>query len=173
MSPSGPARGPSFTGHDRRRLRRALAQANEVRLFRRIQAVWYVAAGHSVQAAAELADVDRSSVHRWVQIYLETRDPASLADAPRPGRPRQADDLDEELLAELLALDPRTLGYRATSWTAALLARHLREECGCPVSERTLRRRLEEYDWRWKRLRHVYAERDPHMVQKKGVFAAA
>jgi transposase len=96
-----------------------------------------------------------------------------LADASRSGRPREADDLDQEFLAEILSQDPRPLGFRATTWTVPLLTAHLREDCGCPLSERTVRRRLHEFDYGWKRPRYVYHERDPHVAQKKGRFAAA
>lgn len=161
----------AFTGGDRQRLAAALSQATEVRYFRRLQAVLQVAEGVSVSAVAQRAKVDRSTVHRWIQTYGQTCQPVSLAEASRAGRPREASDLDEELLAELLVRDPRSLGYRATSWTAPLLRRHLEEECGCPVSERTLRRRLHEYGWNWKRLRYVYGQRASHISQKKGAFA--
>ena len=169
-SPSCPT---VFTSADRRQLTAALSQAASVRQFRRLQAVRHVAEGHSVSEAAQLVGVDRSTVHRGGASYLRPRRAATLADAPRAGRPREADDLDEEPLAELRAQDPRPLGYRATTWTAPLLTTHLKPECGCPVSERTLRRRLHEYGWRWKRLRSVFCGRDPHVGQKKGAFAAA
>lgn len=76
---------------------------------------------------------------------------------------RQAEDLDAYGLAEVLAQDPRTLGYRATGWTVPLLTTHLNQKCGGRVSQRTLRRRLEQYGWRWKRLRYFYQERAPHI----------
>jgi len=173
MIESADARGFVLTGHDRRRLAVALSQANDVKLFRRLQAVRQVAEGRSVREAAHFAGVDRSTVHRWLQTYQQSRRPEDLLDEARPGRPRAADDLDADLLAGVLAQDPRTLGYRATGWTAPLLATHLNEECGCPVSERTLRRRLEQYGWRWKRPRYLYGQRDPHIGQKKGAFADA
>jgi transposase len=91
-----------------------------------------------------------------------------LLDEVRPGRPREAEDL-----AEVLAQDPRPRGYRATGWTAPLLTTHLNQECGCQVTERTLRRRLEQYGWRWKRPRYVSQERAPHSGQKKGALPAA
>lgn len=166
------ARQVSFTAQDRRRLAEALARASDVRLFRRLQALLWVAEGESVRAAAQRAGVDRSTLFRWLQTYLVRRCPDDLGDAARPGRPREADDLDDKLLNEVLAQDPRTLGYRATSWTVPLLATHLRQECGCPVSERTLRRRLHEYRWRWKRLRYMYCAREPHVAQKKSSFAS-
>ncbi|WP_237050022.1 winged helix-turn-helix domain-containing protein [Microvirga ossetica] len=39
---------------------------------------------------------------------------------------------------------------------------------GLAVSPRTLRRRLHEAGYRWKRPRYVYVERAPHLAQKKG-----
>ena len=163
----------AFTTQDRRRLTAALAQAEDVKFFRRLQVVLYLAEGGSVDTAAHFARVDRSTVHRWLQLYQQARRPEDLRDEARPGRPREAEDLDADWLAEVLARDPRTLGYRATGWTVPLLTTHLNQECGCPVSERTLRRRLEQHGWRWKRPRYVYHERAPHIGQKKGASPAA
>jgi transposase len=162
-----------FSGHDRRRLRKAFQETHDLSLFRRIQAVLRVAEGCSVAEAARQAGVNRSSVHRWVELYLQNHQPQDLLDRPRSGRPHEADELDQELMAAILAQDPQQLGYRATTWTVPLLATHLREECDCPVSARTVRRRLHEFDYSWKRPRYVYHERDPHVAQKKGRFAAA
>src|SRR5918912_1253039 len=78
----------------------------------------------------------RLSVQRWVARYLWARDPRVLADRVRPGRPRVAAVFTPERLAALLATDPRALGYRATTWTAPLLAQHLRSREGVAVSER-------------------------------------
>jgi transposase len=80
-----------FTGQDRRRLRRALPQAQSARLFRRWQAVLRVAEGASIAEAADGAIVDRSTVHRWVKRYQQGHRSERWADAPHPGRPRQAD----------------------------------------------------------------------------------
>jgi transposase len=162
-----------FTATDRRRLARAQAEAWDVRVFRRLQAVLRVAEGMPVTEVARQAGVNRTSVHRWVNAYQTSRQMGELADAPRMGRPRAAEGVDQHRLAAVLAQDPRTLGYRATNWTAPLLAAHLRDQLGCAVSERTVRRRLREYGWRWKRPRHVYHERAAHIGQKKGRLSAA
>jgi transposase len=162
----------SFSGHDRRRLAARLKQTSELHLFRRVQAVLRVAEGEPLSVVAQRLHLSRRSVHRWVKIYLRRHQADDLRDAPRTGRPRAADGL-EERLAELLAQDPRQLGYRATTWTAALLATHLTEECGCRVSERTLRRRLHEDGWRWKRPRSIFSQREAAVGQKKRAFAAA
>jgi transposase len=106
-------------------------------------------------------------------LYWQNHQPEDWQDRPRSGRPREAEDLDQELLAVILAQDPQPLGYRATTWTVPLLATHLREDCDCPVSARTVRRRRHEFDYGWKRPRYVYHERDPQVAQKKGRWSAA
>jgi transposase len=163
----------AFSWQDRQRLRRAVVEAATARLLRRVQAVLRVAEGYPLAEAARLSGVDRTSVHRWVGAYLHRHVVADLQDRPHTGRPRETDDLDAELLEAVLSQDPRTVGYQATTWTAPLLATHLREEYGCVISERTLRRRLREYDWRWKRPRYLYRERAEHVAQKKGRLFAA
>jgi len=172
----GTAGGDGLTQRDRRRLSRALALAvaREAWLYRRLEAVLLVAEGTSVSEVARHVRVAGRSVQRWVARYLRERDPVALADRPRPGRPRAAADRTPERLAAVLAADPRTLGDRATTWTAPLLAHHLghlrarggHEELA--VSERTLRRRLRERRYRWKRPRYVYHERAAHTAQTKG-----
>jgi transposase len=158
----------AFTWRDRQRLAQALAAARTASLYRRLEAVLLVAEGEAASEAARRVRVASRSVQRWVRQYLGRRDPCALADRPRSGRPRAAPALTAECLAAVLATDPRTLGYRATTWTAPLLAHHLRTYHGLAVSERTLRRRLREQRYRWKRPRYVYHARAPHVAQKKG-----
>jgi hypothetical protein len=90
-------RSSGFSWQDRRRLVRALQEAHDVPLFRRLQAVLRVAEGGSVSGPARPAGVDRSRRPRWVKLYLQTHQVESFADAFRSGRPREADELAEEL----------------------------------------------------------------------------
>ena len=158
-----------FTPADRRRLERALSAASETRLYRRLEAVLLVAEGHPISEAARRVRAARLSVRRWAERHSVDRDAAALADRPRRGRPRSAPSLTPRRLAAALARDPRDCGYRATSWTVPLLACHLREHHGLTVGGRTLRRRLHEAGYRWKRPRYVYAKRATHLAQKKGL----
>lgn len=160
----------AFTRSDRRRLARALGNTTHARTYRRIAALLALAEGDSVTTVSRRTRVDRTTVHRWVERYLATRDPDALADEPRPGRPR-ARALSAERLARLLAADPRELGYQTATWTTPLLAAHCTERFGCAVSPRTLRRWLHDHGYRWKRPRYRYAHRAAHLAQKKGLFA--
>ena len=137
-------------------------------MYRRVEALLLIAEGQTVAEAARRCHVDRSSVHRWRGQYGARRDAAGLADRPRSGRPRQSSWLTPRRLAAGLARDPRRCGYLATSWTVPLLVHDLATQEGVAISARTLRRRLHEADYRWKRPRHVYAGRATHLAQKKG-----
>lgn len=164
------SRTSAFAEADRQRLRDTLDEAKEARLYRRIYAVLLVAEGHAIGEAAERVRVDARSVRRWCHRYLEHRDLAALLDAPRCGRPATAVALESDEVAASLARDPRTLGYASTTWTVPLLGRHL-EQCGYRLSERTLRRRLHAFGYRWKRPRYRYSARPTRRERgaKKGL----
>ncbi len=117
--------------------------------------------------AARRCRVDRSSVHRWLVQYRARHEPTALRDRSRSGRPRLHHTLTPQRLAAALARDAHRCGYQATSWTVPLLAHDLAAK-GLAVSPRTLRRRLHEASYRWKRPRYVYVERAAHLPQKKG-----
>jgi transposase len=167
------SRGVRLSGADRKRLAAALETAREARVYRRVEALLLVAEGQTVAEAARRCHVDRSSVHRWLGQYGARRDAAALADRPRCGRPRQSGRLTPRRLAAVLARDPRRCGYLATSWTVPLLTHYLAAQDGITISARTLRRRLHEAGYRWKRPRYVYAGRATHLAQKKGLWSGA
>jgi transposase len=152
---------------DHKRLAAALSTAREARVYRRLEALLLVAEGYSVAEAARRCRVNRSSVHRWLAQYRAEHDATALRDRPRSGRPRLHHALTPRRLAATLARDPRRCGYQATSWTVPLLAHDLAAK-GIAVSPRTLRRRLHEAGYRWKRPRYVYVQRAIHLPQKKG-----
>lgn len=138
---------------------------------RRLEALLLVAEGHTVAEAARRCRVDCSSVHRWLAQYIARRDATALADQPHSGWPRRDSRLTPWRLAAALARDPRRCGYRATSWTVPLLAHYPAAHDGIAVSARTLRRRLHEAGYRWKRPRYIYVQRAAHLAQKKGAWS--
>jgi len=157
-----------FDRYDPRRLARALEHASEVRLYRRLQAVLLVALGWAVREVARVTAARPWAIYNWVRRYLRTHQPESLHDAARSGRSPTARRITDARVVRELRRDPLRLGYNTTGWTVSLLAEHLRQKYGCPISARTLRRRLHRLGLRWKRPRYVYATKDPHRTQKKG-----
>jgi transposase len=161
-----------FTPYDRRRLAKALKGVSDARLYRRLQAVLLVARGRPVGEVAQIAGVSLRSVYHWVESYLRDHRTDDLQDRPRSGRPPAAGTITDECIAAEHRKDPGQLGYSATGWTAALLAKHLSRTYHCEITERTLRRRMRALGLRWKRPRYVYAGKEPHRAQKKGRLSA-
>ena len=168
------AAGFVFTCHDRRRLKAAMLRVRDARHYRRLQAVWLVAQGHSVGATAELLNASRRWVTKALAQYRARRRPEDLAEGKRSGRPPVAPGLSRERLTALLQSDPMSLGYAAVGWTAPLLSAHLRR-CGESASlcGRTRRERLHAAGLAWKRPRYVFGQKEPHRAQKKGPSRAA
>lgn len=162
-----------FDQYDRRRLARALERASTVPIYRRLQAVLLVAQGFLVLAVAGITGAKPAAVYDWVQRYLRAHRPDDLAAAPRSGRPATASAITDARILREFRRDPRRLGYQTTGWTVVLLAAHLGHKYHCPISARTLRRRMRDLGLRWKRPRYVYADKDPHRAQKKGGLSAA
>jgi len=161
-----------FDSYDRRRLLHALQRAPDVRTCRRLQAVLLVAQGWPVLEVARSTGTRPWGVYSWVRRYLRTHRPDALDDATRSGRPQAAARITAARIVRELRRDPLHLGYNTTDWTVALLARHLGRKYHCPISPRTLRRRMRRLGLRWKRPRYVYATKDPHRAQKKGRLSA-
>jgi transposase len=162
-----------FDPYDRRRLAAALRRATDIRTYRRVQAVLLMAQGRSVHEVAQITGARPWAIYDWVRRYLRTHSADSLVDAARCGRPRAAQAISDARIIREFRRDPLRLGYSTTGWTVDLLATHLGRKYGCPISARTLRRRMRALGLRWKRPRYVYAEKDPHRAQKKGGSFAA
>lgn len=157
-----------FTAHHRRRLRRALVEADDVRLFRRLQAVMLVAGGSPVAEAAALAGLSPRTAYHLTGQYLRAHSVAALHERARSGRPPVAAEITAERILAELARSPLALGYRTNVWTVELLAGHLARRYECSISPRTLRRRMRQAGLRCKRPRYFYSEKEPHVRQKKG-----
>ncbi len=110
-----------LTSWQRRRLRRQLREACDVRLFRRTLAVLEFDQGRSAADIARMLGVTRQTVHNWLAAFATTPPPDTLAEGERPGRPRLLDEDDLELLESLLDCSPPDVGFPHVSWTAPLL----------------------------------------------------
>lgn len=162
-----------FNHHDRRRLRKACQHTRDARLYRRLQTVRLVAEGRPPEEVAQNMGVSLRAVYDWMHRYLKAHRVQDLQERPRAGRPPLATVLTPARIVKEFRRNPLRLGYNTTTWTVPLLATHLRRRYDCPLTARTLRRRMKELGLRWKRPRYVYAHKEPHRAQKKGALFAA
>jgi transposase len=141
---------------------------DDVRLFRRIQAVMLVANDSSFAEAAAITSLSVRTVYHLVGQYLSAHSVVALHEQARSGRPPVAAQITGQRILAELARSPLRLGYRTNVWTVELLAAQLGTRYKCSISPRTLRRRMREVGLRCKRPRYVYSEKEAHLPQKKG-----
>ena len=155
-----------LTAAQRRTLERGLARARDAALFRRILALLEVDAGWPVGEVARRLRVARRSVQRWIAQYRRQPNVETLRHQAGQGRPRRWDQALEARLELALRQRPTDLGYVGTGWTVPLLQQWLASDRpGPPLSVATLRRRLRERDYVWKRFRYVLKP-DPQREKK-------
>jgi transposase len=101
------------------------------RLRERLEMVKGAALGWDVAAIAAWCGRTEATVRRWLGA-LHDGGVTALGDAPRAGRPRQADGA---YLAALAAVEtePRTLGQASDVWTSARLSTYLAETTGVRI----------------------------------------
>ena len=159
-----------LTASQRRKIRTRLRETHDVRLYRRLLAVLEFDRAKSGSANAELLGGSCQSVYNWITRFKHGGDGCELIDAPRSGRPARAGEVVSVSLKTLLILSPEWFGYYATHWTVQLLKNQLRQNTGEEYSSDTIRRRLHELGYVWKRPR-TYS----HLIRserKNAKFAA-
>ena len=158
-----------LTTAQRRRLERELTLARDAAFFRRVFALLEIDAGRPLEEVARQLRVSVRSVYRWIERYRTHPSLEGLCHQPGQGRPLRWDERWEALLPAVLARCPKDFGYVATGWTVPLLQQVLAQGRPEPVlSEDTIRRRLHERGYVWKRFRYVLTA-DPQREKKMPV----
>src|SRR5437899_9427385 len=113
-----------LTYREQHMLEELAAQTTDARILRRAQGVLWVASGESPEAVSARLGVSQRTIYYWHERFQGRRGRdfrTRLADGTRSGRPRTALEIIDPLLEAVLDQEPRTVGYRATVWTAPLL----------------------------------------------------
>lgn len=158
--------GWSLSLAQQRALERQLRHIHDAGTWRRLLALLHAGQGQPIAEVAQWLQVDRRSVYRWVNRFVASRQLLALEHQPGQGRPRIGNEDLVQALEVALAHSPRELGYPANTWSVpvlqAFLAVYFPE---LEVSARTVRRRLKELGYVWKRFRYVLMP-DPQAEKK-------
>jgi transposase len=160
-----------LTYREHHMLEELAVQTTDARILRRAQALLWADKGESAEAVSERLGVSQRTIYYWHERFQRRRGldlRTRLADGTRSGRPRTALEIIDPLLEAVLDQEPRTLGYRATVWTAPLLQHYLQEVHDLRVSRPSVSLALGRLRVRWKRPRHQLALRAPRWRQAKG-----
>lgn len=104
------------------------------RVRERLEMVKGVALGQDLSTIARWSGRSPRTIRHWLRRFHSTGIPA-LADAPRAGRPAQADASYQDALVAALDTDPRSVGLLFDVWTSVRLSAYLAETTGvriCP-----------------------------------------
>lgn len=154
-----------FSGKSRRWLRERMRATEDAKECRRCSALLRLDEGVSVSSVAREFGVSRQTVHNWRNRFQDSST-EDLKDQPRVGRPTVWTNERVELLEHLLNETPRQHEFQAAGWTAGLLQTRLRQLLDWNVSEDSLRRKLHQLDYVWKRFRYRLKP-DPLRAKKK------
>jgi transposase len=108
------------------------------RVRERLEMVKAAAAGQDLAWIARWTGRDPATVRRWLAAF-QAGGITALTDAPRAGRPPQADAAYLAALEQAVGAPPRSLGQPFDAWTSARLSAYLAAQTGVTLSPGWLR----------------------------------
>ena len=131
----------------------AIDKHADLRVRERARIVRLLHLGHAQKETAHLLKMSVGKVNYWYKRWKE-EGIEGLADKSRDGRPRITDEAYEKLLAKTIETDPQTLGFKFTVWGVETLRAYMYQQTGIQVHANTLRNRLAEMDYVYRRPKH-------------------
>lgn len=124
------------------------------RVRERLEMVKGAALGQSLAEIARWSGRTERTVAQWLGRYV-AGGVAALADAPRPGRPPQADAGYRAALETAMATAPRALGLSYDHWTSARLSAYLAEQTQVVIAPSWVRSLLKRQEFVTGRPKHT------------------
>lgn len=156
--------GWNLSSPERSDLCRQLQSSNDARVVRRSGALLKLDRGEPVADVAGELGVSRQTLYNWKHWHKAEH--RGLSDASRSGRPSCWRPRYLRQLRQSMDESPRDHGFRAVSWTSGLLQTHLLDVFDFEVSRRSIRRKLHDLGYVWKRFRYILHP-DPNRDKKK------
>jgi transposase len=126
---------------DIKTIRKEFRRSEEARYIHRLHGVLLVLLGRSTVEAGELLGDPQRTIAHWVTQF-KARGLAGLKEAENLGRPGSLTDTQRNTIAHALQKSPRDSGFKADTWTNALLASLLKKRYGLTFSIRHCSRLL-------------------------------
>lgn len=124
------------------------------RIRERLEMVKAADLGYDLAAIAAWSGRSEQTVRSWLRRFADAG-LAGLADAPRPGRPVQADTAYLMRLEQTVETAPRDFGLPFDVWTSARLSAYLAEQTGVAISPGWLRALLARHRFACGRPKHT------------------
>ena len=138
-------------------LSRTLRTHPDPRVRHRVQALLFLADGHSISETARLLHTARHRVRAWKNKFLAAGI-SGLTDLKRSGRPPKLDKEDISLLEESLKRSPTEYSFLSTTWTVRDLAKLIGFK-GTQICSSTVHKYILKLGYRYRRPRHDLTHR--------------
>lgn len=109
--------------------------------------------GKSPNEVSELLAVSLGSIYNWHRRW-QAKGLEGLANKPKSGRPKNADEAYCDLLKEVLEEAPSRYGYGFGVWTVDRLREHLRQQTAIRLSNRRFRALMKALGYVYRRPKH-------------------
>lgn len=134
------------------------------RLRERLEMVKAAALGHDLATIVAWSGRSAETVRHWLGRFV-AGGAAALADAPRPGRPAEADAAYRQALTRAVETAPPSLGLPYDVWTSPRLSAYLAETTGVRIAPGWLRVLLAQERFACGRPKHTLGHlQDPDEV---------
>jgi transposase len=137
----------------------------------RVRAITAVCQGMPVATVASAYQVNRSTVHRWLERYQEAGGNDGLIRKPVSGRPRILAELNDRQLLSVVLKPASTFGYETDFWTCGRFCHVFKKQYGIISSRWTIWRRLREAGLTYQKPERRYFEASEkerqHWIQKE------
>lgn len=134
-------------------IKRAAKSHSDLRVRQRAQIIRQLHLGKKPEEVAEIFSVTAATVYNYHKRW-RAEDLEGLSDAPRPGRTKKGGAEYVQALEKTIEIEPRDAGYGFNVWTLDRLIAHLAKETGITVCKNTLRERLDELEYVYRRPKH-------------------
>ena len=158
---------------ERHALKKQIRETQDAKILRRAQAVLWYDQEIEVTEIAKRLETNRQNIYNWINTYIKRKKQSKklvnrLEDHKSPGRPPKKTDKIKDTLVQIIEESPRDYGYRHTTWTVSLLAKHFEKTKRMKISQDTVRRCLKNMNYAYKRPRRTLSKKSLSWRQSKG-----
>lgn len=142
-------------------IKNAMDSEKNVRVYKRYQALYLFLSGKPREEVAQIVSVSPNTVTNVRRAY-KTEGLTGIPDKPVPGRPsRLTEKQQAELKRVILNKVPSEVGFPAEfNWTAGLIGKYIKRECGYDYSIRGITGMLDRMGLSYTRPTYVLAKAD-------------
>lgn len=156
---------PLLTRIKRRLLKKTVQKSKDKDFCRRLTAILMLYAGLKVTEVAEFLCAARSSVGRWINLFIQLGEAGLMS--RKPGRSKgYPGKVIQKMLRALVDTSPQVFGWHRSRWSVELLALTLSELSGITFNKSSVYRWIRQAGIVWRRAVPTLNRPDPFYDEK-------